>query len=474
MASYFLIADFQPGIIALIVLAALLFIGALIFIFFKTKCKTDKSEEKEANDVIAPVAEETLEPAIENTEENEPVEEESAEEPVTEVCEESEPETEEEEICETPAEERADESVQEEPAEEIAKEPELTEDATVEEPEPVVEEPEAVPAVATEQPAEQPAEEPDEPDSADDDPESADDDNDSDEDEPVRQVARTDGHIRYIIIKYNKSHTAKLIQSADGVKNYYSQIKNELLSYKGVRSRISWKYESFSVGRATIAKLAVRGKNLSLFLALDPKNYVDTKYIIDDKSEVAAYEKTPLLYRIKNDRRLNYSKELIAAVMDGREKTEDYKETDYAKEYPYEKIEPLIERGLVKVLTEEDAQSGDVFKPRDMVTATEVNELLQDDIAVALIEESDEVSDRTKQGIVNIDTLSKHFADGETVTLEEMKKRIPKFVKSTTYVKVLARGALDKKLTVIADSFSIEAAKMILLTGGNAVKKKNS
>ncbi len=471
MASYFLIADFQPGIIALIVLAALLFIGALIFIFFKTKCKTDKSEEKEANDVIAPVAEETLEPAIENTEENEPVEEESAEEPVTEVCEESEPATEEEEICETPAEERADESVQEEPAEEIAKELELTEDATVEEPEPVVEEvvdePEEVQAVAAEQPAEQPAEEPDEPDSADD-------DNDSDEDEPVRQVARTDGHIRYIIIKYNKSHTAKLIQSADGVKNYYSQIKNELLSYKGVRSRVSWKYESFSVGRATVAKLAVRGKNLSLFLALDPKNYVDTKYIIDDKSEVAAYEKTPLLYRIKNDRRLNYSKELIAAVMDGREKTEDYKETDYAKEYPYEKIEPLIERGLVKVLTEEDAQSGDVFKPRDMVTATEVNELLQDDIAVALIEESEEVSDRTKQGIVNIDTLSKHFADGETVTLEEMKKRIPKFVKSTTYVKVLARGTLDKKLTVIADSFSIEAAKMILLTGGNAVKKKNS
>ena len=460
MASCFLIADFQPGIIALIVLAALLFIGALIFIFFKTKCKTDKSEEKEANDAVAPVSEETQAPAIENTEENEPVEEESAEEPVTAVCEESGPETEEEEICETPAEEHADESVPEDPAEEIAKEPELTEEAAVEEPEPV-------PAVAAEQPAEQPAEEPDEPDSADD-------DNDSDEDEPVRQVARTDGHIRYIIIKYNKSHTAKLIQSADGVKNYYSQIKNELLSYKGVRSRISWKYESFSVGRATIAKLAVRGKNLSLFLALDPKNYVDTKYIIDDKSEVAAYEKTPLLYRIKNDRRLNYSKELIAAVMDGREKTEDYKETDYANEYPYEKIEPLIERGLVKVLTEEDAQSGDVFKPRDMVTATEVNELLQDDIAVALIEESDEVSDRTKQGIVNIDTLSKHFADGETVTLEEMKKRIPKFVKSTTYVKVLARGALDKKLTVIADSFSIEAAKMILLTGGNAVKKKNS
>lgn len=457
MARYFLTADFQPGIIALIVLAALLFIGALVFIFFKTRPKAVKPEEKEVEEP-APVEEEVPEPAIEDI--AEPVAEEAAEEPAAEQIAEEEEQPVTEEIAEE------EEQVIEEPSVTVAEE---QQEAT-EEPEPVeeeiIQEPEAAESAA-EQPAEQPAEEADEPDSADD-------DNDADEDAPVRSVTRTDGHIRYIIIKYNKSHTAKLIQSADGVKNYYSQIKNELLSYKGVRSRISWKYESFSVGRATIAKLAVRGKNLSLFLALDPKNYVDTKYIIDDKSEVAAYEKTPLLYRIKNDRRLNYSKELIAVAMDGREKTEDYKQTDYAKEYPYEKIEPLIERGLVKVLTEEDAQSGDVFKPRDMVTATEVNELLQDDIAVALIEESEEVSDRTKQGIVNIDTLSKHFADGETVTLEEMKKRIPKFVKSTTYVKVLARGTLDKKLTVIADSFSIEAAKMILLTGGNAVKKKNS
>ena len=64
--------------------------------------------------------------------------------------------------------------------------------------------------------------------------------------------------------------------------------------------------------------LSMRGKKLCIFLALNPADYVDTKYIIDDKSEVLAYEKTPLLYRIKNDRRLKYAKELIATVMDTR------------------------------------------------------------------------------------------------------------------------------------------------------------
>ncbi len=294
------------------------------------------------------------------------------------------------------------------------------------------------------------------------------------EEAPQRSVARINGAVRYIIIKYNKSFTAKLIQSDNEVKSYYSALKNELLSYDGIKTRMSWKGEAFYCGRKTYAKLSIRGKCVCLFLALNANDYAETKYKVDDMSEVAAYEKIPCLYRIKNDRRLKYSADLIATAMDGRKKLDGYTETDYAKQYPYEKIEPLIERKLVKVLTEEDAKSGDVFKPRDAVTVSEAAELMQDEIAVALIEEAAEISDKTKFDIVNIDTLSKNFADGETVTIEEIKKRVSGFSKKATAVKVLARGRLDKKLYVIADSYSIEAAKMILLTGGNAVKKKNA
>ena len=336
------------------------------------------------------------------------------------------------------------------------------------------------PATAVQQSDEQPSEQKAQAETVELPEEEDDDDDDDDEEEdetevaPQRQVARmANGHVRYIIIKYNKSHTAKLIQSSDICKNYYSVLKNELLSYSGIKCRVSWKYETFYCGRQTYARLSMRGKKLCIFLALNPADYADTKYIIDDKSEVLAYEKTPLLYRIKNDRRLKYAKELIATVMDGRRKSEDFNEVNYVPQLPYEEIEPLIERKLVKVLTEEDAQSGDVFKPRDFVQAEEVNELLHDDIAQALIEVSDEVSDRTKCEIINIDILSRYFENDEKVTLEEIKKRVPKFPKNATYVKVLARGLLDKRLTVVADAYSIDAAKMILLTGGNPVKKSS-
>jgi ribosomal protein L15 len=36
------------------------------------------------------------------------------------------------------------------------------------------------------------------------------------------------------------------------------------------------------------------------------------------------------------------------------------------------------------------------------------------------------------------------------------------------YVKVLARGIIDKPINIIANSFSLSAVKMIALTGGSA------
>ncbi len=109
---------------------------------------------------------------------------------------------------------------------------------------------------------------------------------------------------------------------------------------------------------------------------------------------------------------------------------------------------------------------------RSSVTAQEVDSLISDEVVAALIESSDKTSDKTKMSIVNIDTLSQHFESGETVTLDEIKKRIKGFNKQTTYIKVLARGTLDKALTVEADSFSPQAVKMIVLTGGTAVEKR--
>lgn len=303
-------------------------------------------------------------------------------------------------------------------------------------------------------------------------------------------VASPGMFIRY---RYNRSFEAKLIQSDDTVKRYYSELKNCLLSYKKVTSRISWRHESFRKGRPAAAKFVIRGKTLCLCLALDPENYEESKYIVDDMSRYAKFANTPLMYRIKNERRLRYAKELIAFLFGGTEPS-GHEDEDFAA-IPYEDTQSLVERGLIKIVSyrevaieekteneEEEFEDDDDFAGEDFddddddeldeINASDVGSYMADDRAKLRVQEGNDVSDRTKSGIVNVDTLGKFFNEGEKVTVAEIKRRVSYFPKNVTYIKVLARGKLDKPLIVVADDFSLEAVKMIVLTGGRAIRTK--
>lgn len=303
-------------------------------------------------------------------------------------------------------------------------------------------------------------------------------------------VASPGMFIRY---RYNRSFEAKLIQSDDTVKRYYSELKNCLLSFKKVTSRISWRHESFRKGRPAAAKFVIRGKTLCLCLALDPENYEESKYIVDDMSRYAKFANTPLMYRIKNERRLRYAKELIAFLFEGTEPS-GHEDEDFAA-IPYEDTQSLVERGLIKIVSyrevaieekteneEEEFEDDDDFAGEDFddddddeldeISASDVGSYMADDRAKLRVQEGNEVSDRTRSGIVNVDTLGKFFNEGEKVTVAEIKRRVSYFPKNVTYIKVLARGKLDKPLIVVADDFSLEAVKMIVLTGGRAIRTK--
>ena len=147
-------------------------------------------------------------------------------------------------------------------------------------------------------------------------------------------------------LRYDKSFEARLIQSDDEVKHWYTEIKNELLSYKTCRSRISWKRETFKAQKNVVAKLVFRGNTLCLFLPLNPSDYVDNKYI-EDASKMPVYEDTPVMVRLKNEKRKRFALELIGKVMTdrgilhGAHQSEDF----YV---PYEGVLELINRGLIK------------------------------------------------------------------------------------------------------------------------------
>ena len=72
-----------------------------------------------------------------------------------------------------------------------------------------------------------------------------------------------------------------------------------------------------------------------------------------------------------------------------------------------------------------------------------------------------------KKAVVNIDTISANFADGDVVDIAALKAK-GLVGKKDTQVKILARGYIDKSLTVVADDFSVDAVKMILLADGRA------
>lgn len=148
------------------------------------------------------------------------------------------------------------------------------------------------------------------------------------------------------------------------------------MSFNKVKSKINFKNETFKHGKDVVTKLVFRGKTLCLYLALNPADYQDTKYKIEDMSGVSNGNVVPTMYRINLPRRANYAKELI-------------------------------------------------------------------------------------------------FEVNETVTLEEIKKRVPGINKKATYYKVLSSGSLDKPLIVDADDFSIEAKKIIVLTGGKVLVSRS-
>ena len=103
------------------------------------------------------------------------------------------------------------------------------------------------------------------------------------------------------------------------------------------------------------------------------------------------------------------------------------------------------------------------------VSAEDVDGLMSDALAVELLEETQERGGTGKLRGINIGVICTCFAENDVVTPNSLKAKglIPADVGR---VKILASGRISKPLTVKADAFSIQAIKMITLTGGRAVK----
>ena len=127
------------------------------------------------------------------------------------------------------------------------------------------------------------------------------------------------------------------------------------------------------------------------------------------------------------------------------------------------KEEPVVEEPVVVEEEPEETLPDAV----DNIDAEEADRLLSDSLAlrVAIFESG---AGHGQQGIVNIGVINENFDANDVITLAELKAKglVPKKVGR---VKILAGGSLNKPLTIKAESYSIEAIKMIALTGGTVV-----
>ena len=104
----------------------------------------------------------------------------------------------------------------------------------------------------------------------------------------------------------------------DDMKQKYLEIRRELLSYEGVRSRISKHCDSYRVKKNIFVKINIQGKTLKVFLALDPKSFTDSTYPIIDVSGKKIYAEVPTLLKVKSRLSVKRAKALIAQLMDSR------------------------------------------------------------------------------------------------------------------------------------------------------------
>ena len=309
------------------------------------------------------------------------------------------------------------------------------------------------------------------------------DDTEEDALEDKRVYADADGNKIYVT--YDYSFRAKLIRASEEVQSRHAVISDTLSSY-GLELSESWKKETYAASAGVYASMIFKGNTLCLCLAISPESLEATKYFFENMGGVKGYEATPVMVKIRSGRGCKYALELIKMMMDGAGIGQIRGVADtYTFHNPLDKAQ-LIENGYIKVaMTDANGQTTDALKNTDLTLTAGMpilNKVSVEDVAtipdsevVKFIETEmiaeDDISGIRKEN-VNIDAISAVYKDGDTVSLESLiaKKLVAKNVGS---VKILACGELDKALTVKANDFSIDAAKMIIVAGGRAVKLKS-
>lgn len=131
-----------------------------------------------------------------------------------------------------------------------------------------------------------------------------------------------------------KPFAEKLVTAKEETQGYFNTIHNELVSYKKVSSRISFRGISYRKGRTLLAKMGLRGKTLTGYFNLNVDDFNKNVFFQKDMSSVKAYEEVPFAVKIKSDRACNNATKLVNSLAE---------KFELVKNPKFEPVDPIKE-----------------------------------------------------------------------------------------------------------------------------------
>lgn len=248
----------------------------------------------------------------------------------------------------------------------------------------------------------------------------------------------------------------KLRLADENVKGFYSDIKNALLSY-GMHSRMSRHKENFNKGRNQIARMAINGKTLKVYLAIDP-NTLDPKiYHHKDVSDKKGVADLPTMINVRSGLAVRKIKALIDRIAEELViKPKKYEPVDFAKDLTLDGFTTVERKGYG-------------YMVKDAATRAQADEI-PDDFATNAVEYiyAEKRAERFIKTKVTLDQLEDKFEDGATIDIDAIRDKGLASAPNSNWLSVAASDRLGKKFHVYANEYTVSAAKMICVAGGEA------
>lgn len=250
---------------------------------------------------------------------------------------------------------------------------------------------------------------------------------------------------------YNQEFKTKLFIINQFLKNVYSQIRNELQKYQVVR-QVGTSAEEYFYNNQKIFRITLFDRSLRLYINTINKHLIDY-------SKNYGYEQTNKLLIINTNDTLLQSLELIREVMNEHNipLNKKFKQYDYVSDIT---LKSSWQLSLTK-------QKGEVLSYATIDDAS----LLSDKEALNCLvyEESLQLINNSVVGYITIGEITAAFNENYIVDME-LLKATNLIDNAVTFLKIINGGQCYHKISVVANDYDIECLKMIVLTGGNAVK----